>query len=1728
MANPLRRPGKKTSEIDLVQRVLNDPSITREDLVSLFPQEKQKEKIKHYKNALSRYLNTIKTLQKSDKAEDKQTVERLKKWLIDAGYTEVALLDSKSTWDNEELNLALKEESSRLVKSGTVDSDYGGPLKQDPNQSQRVIQSKLNFKHQVSSIYKNAYLAEVLEAMNITDPTSEAAVEMTMQIEEAFNKIPDLGEIIDTETGAVDLQNQKALLEAQRRITSRLDRLLETHMEFQAEQMNKQLPGVSVEQGKERLRSGTKKRLESTPLTELNPVFEQAQAKSSDKTSFKVKSAAKQVFGGLSALQAAQVIATDTQEKDTKTVAFPESTPKPQIDQTSSEKSPISFEAAQTEDTVNQNQRQAATLRKELINELVPQATTKQKRQIAELPADKFSQGLERINPKITENDGFTEVVAINNQLRQLEKAQASEESNALPKLDDNQATKTYLDKQRGQLRTLGYQVAETSPEPTKKETPSTQTQIKQAQNTLLAVAVGAEKVQSVLESQTPLDEALQDQGIPVEQAERVNQLYNQIGEISSANPSQAKEQVARITESINNDLVAVRSDQDSKIITFPGTPTENSEETEPTTLVNDRAQEVLYSLSAITESVEEADERSSQEQLQTIETRIKEIVTDLPDDTSNEVLIKKVTEVLEDEGLPQEFNNLKTSAVAETFVEAMTVADGSQPLNKTLEVSGKILSQQPKTDTYGQLTDSVTTLFQNSTLKNTAAIPLIAAELTAVEFGRSKGVDLSPGKLQDNLGAALQSGDREALSEAMSNLSIDHSESDIDTLLFNFEVNRDLLEENKALNQTQAEILSTYIVSSQKGSPGLADVATISAMVGNKDMAQVSEDVIKGDYAKYFEFNEADLQLVGQEARDYQKSQEALLLPFLGTDAYFNPEMGVEVNTNDYIKTVQKSWLSLAHSENSPIDWDADFVNTIKDEDKLTYLLIASHLYDATYQPDGSISYQPSTFLGDSSLPFRPELEKFISINQDATHNFLIIPKEINFQALQSLQKQMVDQGLGVTRQELYSRFVNMQRAYETGAPVTSLMILRELYRPASMSSAGSGVLTTGPSLSTGSTAAPTSNATFSNQQPSQGVLDILNNFGSNNVVSQGLGKLLGQGKLANNVKNLFGLGKTAAKTGGLLSKLRGLSLLGNGLKLGALFTSVWFWVILAAVFLIFIVLSLYLTDHTMKSAFVPSSNNNKLSGPLVAVKQVGYSENCSQDAPSGRLSNRLQLSNEEFEQLNPKCFYYSIEIFKEAGAPDFTISEITDTLTVGPESLEFDISDQLSSLVGTYTDDTVNSITYLIDFDLIGNFPEEIIDQAITNSLVISYDVEGALEVETQEANILVGDADPSIGEGCWPSTGEIKQLPYDDTFSHISSDAYDIGAPIGELIFAPVSGTATAYPQGSFGGDWDGAGNFVVIESSLGDFLFQHLSDFSNIVQTNTPIAIEAGQLIGYIGLTGNTTGPHLHYEHRPSFPNLSSCQLAGSCLGVPSELERLVPGDVNGAPVTRIGQNVDTDVCNFNGSDSDDPGSLASSVDECFRFTSGTKSWTESEIDQVSAVLEEKIIDSELHNRLVCGGGRVVNFERVGGSCQDAGGAWAGFTLNSTTVRFYDCLFEFGGFNNGTYGRFSVIHELGHVVRSRFISVFDDLADDYAFFTASGNNSFWGTSYPYDYAASGQTPTATVRLRENTGEAFSACHTQNYGAYRGGQGVPNNFTEQCAAMNDILNQLANQLE
>ena len=111
---------------------------------------------------------------------------------------------------------------------------------------------------------------------------------------------------------------------------------------------------------------------------------------------------------------------------------------------------------------------------------------------------------------------------------------------------------------------------------------------------------------------------------------------------------------------------------------------------------------------------------------------------------------------------------------------------------------------------------------------------------------------------------------------------------------------------------------------------------------------------------------------------------------------------------------------------------------------------------------------------------------------------------------------------------------------------------------------------------------------------------------------------------------------------------------------------------------------------------------------------------------------------------------------------------------------------------------------------------------------------------------------------GELCWPLPGHTYiscHFGEADAFGNAGHRGTDIPAPEGTPILATHSGTVLVI------GWSDSYGNQVLLDNGEG------LSTrYAHMTQTAVTAgeAVTAGQVIGYVGSTGDSTGFHLHFE------------------------------------------------------------------------------------------------------------------------------------------------------------------------------------------------------------------------------------------------------------------------
>jgi murein DD-endopeptidase MepM/ murein hydrolase activator NlpD len=107
-----------------------------------------------------------------------------------------------------------------------------------------------------------------------------------------------------------------------------------------------------------------------------------------------------------------------------------------------------------------------------------------------------------------------------------------------------------------------------------------------------------------------------------------------------------------------------------------------------------------------------------------------------------------------------------------------------------------------------------------------------------------------------------------------------------------------------------------------------------------------------------------------------------------------------------------------------------------------------------------------------------------------------------------------------------------------------------------------------------------------------------------------------------------------------------------------------------------------------------------------------------------------------------------------------------------------------------------------------------------------------------------------------GCiWPARGRVTS-EYGRRWGRLHA-GIDIAAPKGTPIWAAKSGTVI------FAGQQSGYGNVVIVDHGGG---FTTLYGHQSRIGTREGASVGQGDTIGYVGNTGHSTGPHVHFETR----------------------------------------------------------------------------------------------------------------------------------------------------------------------------------------------------------------------------------------------------------------------
>lgn len=119
----------------------------------------------------------------------------------------------------------------------------------------------------------------------------------------------------------------------------------------------------------------------------------------------------------------------------------------------------------------------------------------------------------------------------------------------------------------------------------------------------------------------------------------------------------------------------------------------------------------------------------------------------------------------------------------------------------------------------------------------------------------------------------------------------------------------------------------------------------------------------------------------------------------------------------------------------------------------------------------------------------------------------------------------------------------------------------------------------------------------------------------------------------------------------------------------------------------------------------------------------------------------------------------------------------------------------------------------------------------------------------------------AESNYTPAIWPVVGHISDSFGERLDPFSGEGAFHTGVDVGTEYGAPVHVTADGVV--TIADTHSGYGRLVVVDHGFGITTFYaHLSAFAVVAGTH----VKRGEVIGYTGVSGRTTGPHVHYEVR----------------------------------------------------------------------------------------------------------------------------------------------------------------------------------------------------------------------------------------------------------------------
>ena len=129
--------------------------------------------------------------------------------------------------------------------------------------------------------------------------------------------------------------------------------------------------------------------------------------------------------------------------------------------------------------------------------------------------------------------------------------------------------------------------------------------------------------------------------------------------------------------------------------------------------------------------------------------------------------------------------------------------------------------------------------------------------------------------------------------------------------------------------------------------------------------------------------------------------------------------------------------------------------------------------------------------------------------------------------------------------------------------------------------------------------------------------------------------------------------------------------------------------------------------------------------------------------------------------------------------------------------------------------------------------------------------------LDLAPEDAHLMLGGAASVLGLAAWARGDlEVAHRMTADGMANVRRAGY-ISSAIGALVRSPADGIVVK-------AEWaNGYGNVIFVSHGYGySTRYGHLSSFA----VRAGQRVKRGDVIGHVGSTGRSTGPHLHYEVR----------------------------------------------------------------------------------------------------------------------------------------------------------------------------------------------------------------------------------------------------------------------